>query len=128
MTPGLTIFLIFLVTYRVTRLVIEDTFPPLGVPREWLINWWDPDDKWILAKDLKDQYKHPNARPHWGALGRSLRYLFSCPWCMSVWTGAGVVYVTTLFVDVPLPWAVWIASSAITGLLASLEEFLTADK
>ena len=112
--------LIFLATFRVTRLIIEDTFPPLGVPREWIMNWWDPDDKWM--------FDHKAARPHWGALGRSLRYLFSCPWCMSVWAGGPIVYVFTRFTEVPLPWAVWIAASGVTGLLASLEEFLTADK
>lgn len=123
--PGLTILLIFLATFRVTRLVIEDTFPPVGVPREWIVNWWDPDSEW--AHRYETRTGHP-ARAHWGALGRSLRYLFSCPWCMSVWVGAGVVYAFTRFVEVPQPWAVWIASSAATGLLASLEEFLTADK
>lgn len=118
MTAALVYALIALVTFRVTRLVIEDTFPPLGVPREWLINWWAPTDSWMIY--------HPDARPHWGALGRSLRYLFTCPWCMSVWVGAGVVYVFTLYVSVPLPVAAWIVSSAATGLIASVEDKLSA--
>lgn len=110
--------LVALTTFRVTRLVIEDTFPPLGVPRTWLINWWDPDEDWIA--------EHPKAAAHWGALGRSLRYLFSCPWCMSVWVGAGVIYGFTLFVSVPLPWAALAVASAATGLLANLEDKLSS--
>lgn len=101
----MTLLLIFLVTFRVTRLIIEDTFPPVGVPREAIMKYWDS---------------------HWGSLGQTLRYLFSCPWCMSVWVGGGVVYVFTLFVSVPLPYAVWVASSAVTGLLAGIEEKLSS--
>lgn len=126
MPVWLVYLLIVLVTFRATRFVIEDTFPPIGVPREYLLNWWDPDDNWVIAKDKHDQYVHPNARPHWGAVGRSLRYLFTCPWCMSVWVGAVVVYVFTLFVSVPLPYAVWIAVSATTGLIATTEDKLSS--
>jgi hypothetical protein len=109
--------LICLVTFRVTRLIIEDTFPPIGVPREWILNWWDPDQQDVRYVGLTG---------HWGALGRSLRYLFSCPWCMSVWVGAVVVYVFTFFVSVPLPFAAWIVSSAITGLIACVEDKLSS--
>lgn len=117
--PGPWIYLlIWLVTFRVTRLIIEDTFPPIGVPRTWLLNWWVPDQEW--AK------RHPHTQPHWGALGRSLRYLFGCPWCMSVWVGAGVVWIFTLFVSVPLPYAAWITASAVTGLIATTEDKLSS--
>jgi len=103
----LTIFLIFLATFRVTRLIIEDTFPPIGVPRAKLLDFWDK---------------------HWGALGRSLAYLFTCPWCMSVWVGGGLVWATTRWVSVPMPFLVWAGTTAATGLLASLEEFLTKER
>lgn len=101
---------ITLVAYRITRLIVQDAFPPVGVPRDYLINWWSPDDEWIAD--------HPKAEPHWGALGRSLRYLFTCPWCMSVWVAAPVVYVFTLFTSVPMPYAAWIVAAAGTGLIA----------
>jgi hypothetical protein len=106
---------ISLVTFRVTRLVVKDTFPPIAVPRMWIINWWDPDEVWII--------EHPKAHgltvPHWGALGRSLRYLLTCPWCMSFWLGAAVVYVFTLYVSVPLPVVAWIVAMTVTGLIAT---------
>ena len=115
MPVWLIYLLIVLVTYRVTRLVIKDTFPPLGVPRDHLINWWDPDDEWKIDRMSRG---HDEPKPHWGAFGRSLRYLFQCPWCMSVWVGVGVVYVFTFYVSVPLPYAIWIVATAANGLIA----------
>lgn len=111
----LTVLLIFLVTYRVTRLVIKDEFPPIGVPRSWVLVYWNPTDEEKIDRMAAGR---PEPLPHWGAFGRTLRYLFDCPWCMSVWVGAGVVYVFTRFTDVPLPWATWIAAAAATGLIA----------
>ena len=102
---------ISLVTFRVTRLIVKDTFPPVGVPRDHLINWWAPDGDWVD--------EHPKAMPHWGAVGRSLRYLFTCPWCMSVWVAPGVIWVFTRFVSVPLPYAAWVVAAAATGLIAT---------
>ena len=96
--------LIFLTVYRTTRFVIEDTWPPVGVPRSHLLKFFDG---------------------HWGALGRTLHYLFTCPWCMSVWVGGGIIYALTFFVSVPLPILVWASASAVTGLLANVEERLS---
>ncbi len=116
MPVWLTYLLIVLVTFSVTRLVIKDTFPPLGVPRDHLINWWDPDDEWKIERMSRGL---PEPQAHWGAVGRSLRYLMQCPWCMSVWVVAGVIWVFTLYVSVPLPWAVGIATRAVVGLIAN---------
>jgi hypothetical protein len=122
----LLVILLCVAVYRVTRLVVEDAFPPIAVPREWLLNWWQPDDDWIVAKKRDGSWKHPDAKPHWGSFGGSLRYLFSCPWCMSVWVGAAMVWGTDqLILSVPYPWLTWAASSAVTGLLFGLEEKLS---
>ena len=110
MSEWLLVALICLATFRVTRLVIQDTFPPIGVPRDHLLNWWEPDGDWIAD--------HPKASPHWGALGRSLRYLLTCPWCMSPWVGAGVYYIATRFPGVARPFLIVAAASAVTGLIA----------
>lgn len=117
MPEWLIYVLIVLVTFRTTRLIIEDTFPPVGVPREKLLNWWSP---------TPDERGQTSGTPHWGALGRSLRYLFSCPWCMSVWVGALVTYIFTIYVSVPLPYAAWIVAAAGTGLIASVEDKLSS--
>ena len=102
-----------------TRLIVEDAFPPIAWPREKFLEWLAPERQ--VVTDRGDRLP-PG---HLGALGRSLRYLLSCPWCMSVWVGAGVAYVFTLYVSVPLPVAVWIVSSAVTGLIAAVEDKLS---
>lgn len=114
----LLILLVVLTVHRVTRLVISDTFPPIGVPRDRIINWWDPDDEWLARR--------PDATPHWGALGRSLRYLFTCPWCMSVWVGGGLIWaLDAWWQPIPAPLLVWAAASSVTGLLAGIEDKLS---
>jgi uncharacterized protein DUF1360 len=115
----LTVPLIILTVHRVTRLVVEDTFPPIGVPRERLLNWLAPDHEFAHRYALS---YNRDPRPHLGALGRSLRYLLSCPWCMSVWVGAGIIYAVTRYTSVPLPVLVWAAASSVTGLLATYED------
>ena len=110
MPVALTYLLICLTTFSLTRLVIKDTWPPIAWPRERILNWLEPDLDWIA--------EHPRARPHLGALGHTIAYLITCPWCMSVWIGAGVVYAFTWFVSVPLPVVAVIVARAVTGLIA----------
>jgi hypothetical protein len=110
----LTVLLICLVTYRTTRLVIKDEFPPVRIPREAVLGWLYPDDEYKIDQMAKGK-DEPKA--HWGAVGRSLHYLLTCPWCMSVWIAAGTAYVFTIYTSVPLPWATGIAAAAVTGLI-----------
>lgn len=117
MSDWLLFILIVLAIYRITRLIISDTFPPFGIPRLHLINYWYPDSEWLV--------KNPDAKPHWGSFGYSLRYLFTCPWCMSVWVGAVLIPVVDIWYDVPAPWLVWAAGSALTGLMSGIEEKLS---
>lgn len=118
MADWLFLVLLILTIYRVTRLIIVDAFPLFAVPRDYLINWWEPDDEWLT--------RHPDARPHWGALGRSLRYLFGCPWCMSVWVGGAMILgIDYWWRPVEAPLLVWAAASALTGLMSVLEDKLS---
>lgn len=99
--------------YRLTRLLVQDEFPPVRWPRDKATTWLDPTPQ--------QQAVNPGLHPHWGGLGRSLAYLLGCPWCMSAWAGALVIWATTWFTSVPAPVLVWAAGSAVTGLLAQVE-------
>ncbi len=139
-------------TYRVTRLVIEDKiFQPLVAP----IQGWAEDrhDKRLVANartrlinemlaNDPDSIDNPEFIAQLDSLRVSesdewrsfLAYLFSCPWCMSLWVaslGVGGVGLSTGFSPQILPhspgdlyfwwWAVPFVASAMTGLLATFE-------
>lgn len=76
-----------LATFRVTRLITHDEV--LAVPRAWIV----------------DHAPGP------------LAYFVRCTWCVSVWVAGGVVLVLDRFATVPLPWAVVLTASAITGIV-----------
>jgi hypothetical protein len=105
--PGwlLTVLVIGAV-HRLTRLAVADEIPLVKVPRDWIVRRLDPP---------------PGVHPPWGAAGRSIAYLMGCPWCMSVWVGGWVVWVTAVVHGLPVPWLVWATASSVTGLLGSWE-------
>lgn len=110
--------LIALATFRLTRLIIKDEFPPVKWPRDKILNWLDPDDEYKIEWLAKHGTGLEPPDGHLGAVGRSLAYLLACPWCMSVWVGAGLTYATTFYVTVPLPWLVWAGACAAAGILS----------
>lgn len=77
--------LLSLVTYRVTRFLINDTL----INRQRIAV-----ENWLL-------------RRRW----LKIVELISCPWCVSVWIAAGVTFTADLFTSVPMPWLVWPATS-----------------
>lgn len=121
-----TLVVLSLTTYRATRLVTTDDFPPILWLRDRLVgDWREPTDReteqgtgrWETAKDADGRplIRHPRWRwaPGW------LSDLLSCPWCASGWLSMGVVGLTDAFVSVPVPVLAWGAVWALSALLAS---------
>jgi len=75
-----------LVVYRITRFLIDDDL--INEPRAWL-------QRTIAG----------------GVRGRALRIklleLMQCPYCVSVWVGAGVVLLASILSTVPYPVLTW---------------------
>lgn len=46
-------------------------------------------------------------------------YFVRCTWCVSVWVAVATVLVVDRFATVPLPWAVALTASAVTGVVES---------
>ncbi len=105
MPVWLKVLLVIVTVHRATRLAVADEIPLAKAPRDWVIARLDP----------------PGRRPPWGKFGTSIAYLVDCPWCMSVWVGAAVVWATSRWVGLPAPVLVWAAASTVTGLIASWE-------
>ena len=121
-----------LAVYRLTRLVVSDTFPPVRALRERVLARWPSEDteftgEWVThtagepttptgtALYPVDSTTYAALYPHW------IGELVTCAWCASVWVAALALPFFWAFPDV----MVWVglipAASGITGLLASKE-------
>lgn len=87
------VLLVCLATYRVTRLITADAFPPMAAMRDAVADRFGGDS--------------------WQA------YLAECPWCVSVYVAGAITLTTALLVDLPYPFLVWPAASAATGLITA---------
>lgn len=133
-----------LTTYRLTRLIVTDTFPPALWLRDRLVGGWRPltakeEDRYVT--DVAAVVEGPAASPHpeLGALmrtdGQVNRYvrrwrwvphwladLLSCPFCASGWIGMAVVAATWFApAGLAVPVLCWASVWALGGLLAAQE-------
>lgn len=98
--------------WRVTRLLVVDEFPPVRAVRDWFIKTFavvDADGNMIGGR-------------HLGGIGHAVAYVWTCQWCMSIWAGAGVVWLADWRLDVTYPWLVVAAGSCLTGVMSWLEQ------
>lgn len=99
--------------WRVTRLLLIDEFPPARWLRETFLRLGDFDDKGTLTG---------GKGPRWISwLTYSVAYIWTCPWCMSVWAGAAVVAIADVRYSVPLPWCIVAIASLVTGIASQAE-------
>jgi len=80
-----------LTTYRITRLVVEDEIAAPMRDRVW--DRWPPDSTRV-------------------------GYLITCPWCVSVWVGAGVVAARAVAPAAWRPLSGALALSALAGVVS----------
>lgn len=112
MNLWLLLLLYTLAVHRLTRLIVADTIPIVARPREAIANYFGEssfDGKLTGGRQL-------------GIVGWSIAYVLTCPWCMSVYVGTGLVFVLGAWVSTPLPWLWVAASSTVTGFLSGVLE------
>lgn len=107
-----------LMAFRLTRLWIDDSLPPLPRLRAWadqkLIKIWD------RKTDAPKYETHDLER--WYGAHHPLWSLFTCYWCAGFWISLGVTLAASLIP--PTAWtllAVPLALSALIGLLGRLD-------
>lgn len=138
MDTWLLLIVMSFATYRLTRLVVADTFPPVLWLRDKLAGGWRPltlaeheryvaaspsaqavlRDVWSYDPDDELGQRHVR-RARWSPFW--LAELISCPWCASGWIAAGVTAGTWAVVGMPAPLLVWPAVWAVGALLAAQE-------
>jgi hypothetical protein len=102
-----TFVLLAFITYRITRLAILDTI--FDAPRDrihaWLLNGFDEP-----GKGWRRVYK-PRwfSQPTW--IGAKIEEMISCPYCLSVWVGAGLQLGVWHWRSIPLPALYFLALS-----------------
>jgi hypothetical protein len=133
----LLVWLVWVATYRLTRLVTRDKIPLIDLPREafvqrwgayegvkrqvhegprrnWIVRTW----RWLFAPEFP---AIRGGNTYTNLVMKSLAYLWECDWCTSMWVGAALSYTVSEFVALPYPWLVAVGASAATGLLATWE-------
>lgn len=94
-----TLLVDVLATYRLTRLVTEDTFPPVKKARDWLLlRWPSPTESFDEAFESEVGPVNAKGRPvlreddeWWAVHPHWFGELITCPYCASVWIAAGVL-------------------------------------
>jgi len=130
----LTVALMVLAAYRLTRLVVKDTFPPVLWVRDRLAGGW----RKLTSEEVNRLFGPQSGGPDRAELRKSMsinpegtqRYLYrtswspywlaellSCTWCASGWVSGAVTAAVALTVGLPSPWlvgpAVWGAAAWI---------------
>jgi hypothetical protein len=139
METWLLLLVMSLATYRLTRLVVADTFPPVRWLRDRLAGGWrDMTDPEIQAFPTELPAHGRKMIPDFGQVdvddGRAQVYvqrarwspfwlaeLLSCPWCASGWIALAVTGGVWATVGLPVPLLVWPAVWAAGALIAAQE-------
>jgi hypothetical protein len=142
METWLLLIVMALAVYRLTRLVVADTFPPVLWLRDRLVGGWrEPTMKEqhheqypqgeveegclrsvpglgmfsLVDGELQIYARRWKQSPFW------LAELISCPFCASGWIALGVTAGVWATVGLAMPLLVWVAVWALGGLLAAQE-------
>jgi hypothetical protein len=139
MDTWLLLLVMSLATYRLTRLVVEDTFPPALWLRDRIAGGWRPlteaesevvrgragtpdETKAILDGGVAEIDGVTNRYVRrWRWVPQWIADLLSCPWCASGWIALAVTAGTWAWVGLPMPVLVWFAVWAVGALIAGQE-------
>jgi len=116
-------------SFRLTRLVVKDTFPPVLWVRDRLAGGWRSmtpaewdvvrrpghQPEFLINKDKQRWVEKSKRSPHW------LGELITCPWCASAYVSACVVGVTDIVSGLQWPWLMTLAVWAVAAPLAAKE-------
>lgn len=127
-----------LAAYRLTRLLVRDTLPPVLWARDRLVGGWrslTDRERHDLAV-LRGRPEHVELRNMWEVdSGGEQRYVYrwnhvpfwlaellSCPWCASAYVSGAVVAAVDVTHGLVLPVLQGLAVWAVAAVLASREE------
>jgi hypothetical protein len=116
--------------FRLTRLIVKDTFPPVLWVRDRLAGGWRPmtEREWTIyrkapawptgvtpyqTQEIDGERNRYIRRVSWSPVW--LAELITCPWCASAYVSGALVLITDCVISIQWPWlmggAVWAFSS-----------------
>lgn len=115
-----------LASYRLTRLVVRDTFPPVLWLRDVLAGGWRPPTE---AERRHLSVMHTTEQDgrqlvwvtRWHRSPDWLAELVTCPWCASAYVTGALTAPAVYLYPVPVPWLTTLAVWAVAAFLASKE-------
>lgn len=135
MSTWLLLIVMSLAVYRLTRLIVADTFPPVLWLRDRLVGGWrpltEPEENALNERvrgggsalwewqDIDGERHRYLRRAQWSPFW--LAELLSCPWCASGWVSLAVTAGTWATAGLAMPVLVWLAVWALGALLAGQE-------
>jgi hypothetical protein len=135
METWLLLLVMSLAVYRLTRLLVADSFPPVLWLRDRLAGGWRPltePELQVLTRCMQtgdeppwklDQSRDGYSRYlyRWKWVPQWIADLISCPWCASGWIALAVTGGVWATVGLPVPLLVWPAVWAVGALIAAQE-------
>lgn len=118
MPSWLLLLVLSLGTFRLTRLVTRDDFPPIAWLRLRLQAARPPVETYFNTARRDDVGKLYVFKTWEGSRWWWLGELVSCHWCCSAYISAGLVGFTTIFTSVPVPVFTWLAVWGAGAILA----------
>jgi hypothetical protein len=120
---ALLLAVLSLATFRLTRLITRDDFPPIFYARRWIQTRRpavvrEPARVRIMTGAHRGGYHGAVDYTDYWWLGE----LVSCPWCASAYISGGLVSVTWFIHGLPLPVFFWLAVWGLGAFLAHLAE------
>lgn len=117
------IIVLSFITYRITRLVLDDGI--VKTQRSWFLKRLLAD-QYVLDYTTKGEEVVPDAQAEAdgkiAAWRLKLYELFTCPYCMSVWIGLFTTIAVALTWSVPKPFWLWLAICGSTMLVWKVTE------
>lgn len=100
----LVVVLVWLAVFRASRLLTVDRFPPLVAAKKWLLR--RQPSEWLVYMFGTGEEDEPG-----------------CPWCVSLWLAAPIVWAADAWTagGLAAPVLVWASASAAAGYLSNLE-------
>lgn len=131
METWLLLIVMSLTVYRLTRLIVADTFPPVLWARDRLVGGWRDatqhelnDRSWLPMAGQEQIFREIEGVPsryvyRWNWVPQWLADLLSCPWCAGGWIAGMVTAATDVVVGIPVPALMGLATWALGSLIAS---------